>query len=36
MSQEPHFEGGVGYQFPLSEFEDIIESRLQVDLIFRY
>lgn len=27
---------GVAWEFPLSDFEDIISSRLMVDLIFRY
>lgn len=31
-----HFEAGVAYEFPLSEFEDIIDNRVQLDLIFRF
>ncbi len=29
-------EAGVAYEFPLTEFKDIIESRVQLDLILRY
>ncbi len=29
-------EAGLAYQFPLTGFKDVIEDRLQVDLIFRY
>lgn len=29
-------EVGIAYEFPLSDFEDIISSRLMVDLIYRY
>lgn len=29
-------EVGVAYEFPLSGFEDVIDSRLMIDLIFRY
>jgi hypothetical protein len=31
-----HFELGVAYEFPLSEFKDIIDNRFQVELIARY
>lgn len=31
-----HIEAGVAYEFPLTEFKDIIDNRLQVDLILRY
>lgn len=30
------FEAGLAYEFPLTDFKDIIENRIQVDLIFRY
>ncbi|MEM9646165.1 MAG: hypothetical protein AAF989_14340 [Planctomycetota bacterium] len=35
---KPHgnFEAGIAYEFPLTEFKDIIEDRLTVDMIFRY
>lgn len=29
-------EVGLAYEFPISDFEDIIDDRIQVDLIFRY
>ena len=29
-------EAGVAYEFPLTEFEDVIEDRVQLDLIVRY
>jgi len=29
-------EAGIAYEFPLTEFKDVIEDRLQVDLILRY
>ncbi|PQO26116.1 hypothetical protein C5Y96_21950 [Blastopirellula marina] len=31
-----HLETGVAYEFPLTGFEDITQSRLTVDMIFRY
>lgn len=31
-----NYEFGIAYEFPLTEFEDIIEDRLQVEAIFRY
>ncbi|MEM6473964.1 MAG: hypothetical protein AAF802_30715 [Planctomycetota bacterium] len=27
---------GIAYEFPLTEFKDVIESRLQTEIIFRY
>ncbi|WP_235033233.1 hypothetical protein [Rubripirellula obstinata] len=30
------FEAGVAYEFPLTEFKDIIEDRVTLDMIFRY
>jgi len=30
------FEAGVAYEFPLTEFKDIIENRVQLEMIFRY
>ncbi len=29
-------EYGIAYQFPLSEFKDVLEHRLQVEMIYRY
>ena len=29
-------EYGIAYEFPLTEFKDLIESRLQIEAIFRY
>ncbi len=29
-------EAGIAYEFPLTEFKDVIKDRLQLDLIFRY
>lgn len=31
-----HFEAGVAYEFPLTEFKDIIEDRVTLEMIFRY
>lgn len=31
-----HVEAGLAYEFPLTAFKDIIDSRLQLDLILRY
>jgi hypothetical protein len=31
-----NIETGIAYEFPLTEFKDVIEDRLMVDLIFRY
>ena len=31
-----HIEAGLAYEFPLSGFEDVIESRVQAELIWRY
>jgi len=30
------FEAGVAYEFPLTEFKDIIQDRVTLDMIFRY
>jgi hypothetical protein len=30
------FEAGLAYEFPLTEFKDIIEDRVTLDMIFRY
>ncbi len=29
-------EAGIAYEFPLTDFKDVIKDRLQLDLIFRY
>jgi len=29
-------EYGIAYEFPLTEFKDVVESRLQIEMIFRY
>jgi len=31
-----NYEFGLAYEFPLTEFKDVLEDRIQVDLIFRY
>ncbi len=31
-----NLEAGIAYQFPLTDFEDILRDRLQVEFIFRY
>ncbi len=31
-----NIETGIAYEFPLTGFKDVIDNRLQVDLIFRY
>ncbi len=31
-----NFEAGLAYEFPLTEYEDLIDNRVQLDLIFRY
>jgi len=31
-----HLETGIAYEFPLTEFKDVTESRLMVDMILRY
>lgn len=31
-----HLETGIAYEFPLTGFQDVIDSRLTVDMIFRY
>ncbi|TWT82660.1 hypothetical protein CA13_41230 [Planctomycetes bacterium CA13] len=31
-----NFEAGVAYEFPLTDFKDVIEDRVMVDMIFRY
>ncbi len=31
-----NFEAGVAYEFPLSQNHDVIDNRVQLDLIFRY
>ncbi|TWU65761.1 hypothetical protein V7x_13100 [Crateriforma conspicua] len=31
-----NIEAGVAYEFPLTEFKDVIENRVTLDLIFRY
>ena len=31
-----HVEAGIAYEFPLTGFKDVIDDRLQLDLILRY
>ena len=31
-----NFEAGIAYEFPLTDFEDLLSSRLQLECIFRY
>ena len=31
-----HTEIGLAYEFPLTDFKDVIDSRLMVDLILRF
>ncbi|WP_235908457.1 hypothetical protein [Roseiconus nitratireducens] len=31
-----HAEYGLAYEFPLTEFKDVIDGRLQAEAIFRY
>ena len=31
-----HIESGIAYEFPLTEFQDVIEGRFQAELILRY
>ena len=31
-----HLEAGIAYEFPVTNFKDVIDNRLQLDLIFRY
>jgi hypothetical protein len=38
VKYKPHrnLEAGIAYQFPLTNFKDVIEDRVQLDLILRY
>lgn len=38
MKYKPNrcFEAGIAYEFPVTGFQDVIDDRVQVDLIFRY
>jgi len=38
LKYKPHgnFEAGAAFEFPLTEFKDIIENRWQFEMIFRY
>jgi hypothetical protein len=31
-----NLEAGIAYEFPVTGFQDVIEDRVQVDMIFRY